>query len=146
MSPDVLALALVAAVAAGFAGLFGWMGFSLLRFRAYYRHKGEPAPEMPLGALVRYVLREGFAMLTLGWWQLRAARRDGLLPAEGPETGPPVLCVHGITQAGSNLWGIRRALARRGRDSLAVSLGRFRLHLTEHVTPLLAALRVLIAR
>lgn len=146
MSPDALALALVGGVLAGFVGLFGWMGFSLLRFRAYYRHKGEVAPEMPLGALVRYVLREGFAMLTLGWWQLRAAGRDGLLPAEGPETGPPVLCVHGITQAGSNLWGIRRALARRGRASLAVSLGRFRLRIEDHVPPLVTALRALIAR
>lgn len=127
------------------AGLAGWIGFSFVRFRAYYQHKGIDAPPLPPAALARYVVRESFAMLTFAWWRLRAARRDGLLHPSGAIAGPPVLCVHGITQDGTNFWGLRRALARRGRASMAVSLGRFAARLDGHLPPLVHALRALSA-
>ncbi len=127
-------------------GFAAWMGFSLLRFRGYYLHKGEEPPPMSFVELARYLFAEVGAMLTLGWWHLRAARRNGLLAPDGPETGPPVLCVHGITQDGTNLWGIRRALARRGRASMAVSLGRYGRSLQVHVPPLVKGLRELVRR
>lgn len=132
------------AVGAGVAAFAGWVAFGVVRFRSYYRHKGEEPPMLPAPAFVRYVGHEVVAMATLGWWSFTAGK-DGLLTPDGPITGPPVLCVHGIYQDGTNLWGLRKALARRGRPSRAVSIGRYRSSLAEHVAPLEAALRELVA-
>ena len=143
MSYVSLAAVVIGALAAATGAFAGWIGLSILRFRSYYRHKGEVPPPMPPWALARYAVGELLALATLGWWQLRAGRRNGLLRPLGEVTGPPVVCVHGITQDGSNLWGIRRALARRGRPSRAVSLGRYGRSLEAHVPPFVAALREL---
>lgn len=126
------------------AALVVWAAWGIGRFRSYYRHKGLEAPPLERATLVRYVAHELVALATVTWWQLRAAHRDGLLRPDGPVTGPPVLCVHGIIQDGTNLWGIRRALARRGRPSVAVSIGRYALSLDAHVPPLVTALRALV--
>lgn len=98
-----------------------WFSVGYARFARYHRHKGLERRKV---AFLPYALREGIAILTLGLWHLRAAFSDGLrTPAR--VTGPPVLCLHVITQTGSNLWGIRKALEARGRPTRAMSLGRF---------------------
>lgn len=127
--------ALVVVSALGFAG---WVLFSWRRFVSYHTHKGLPLPD---GDLLAYFRTEVLSMLTLGLWSLLAWNRDGWMPAEGEEKGPPVLCLHGITQAGSNYWGLRRILAKRGRASRAVSYGRVRRTLAAHVPPVVAVLR-----
>lgn len=123
-------------VAAGaFVGV-AWFGLGYARFLRYHRYKGLEAHEV---AFLPYAFHEAVAIATLGLWHLRAAWSDGLrTPAE--VTGPPVLCLHGITQTGSNLWGIRRALERRGRPTRALSLGRIpraRRRLAERVAPVI---------
>jgi pimeloyl-ACP methyl ester carboxylesterase len=137
MLPALLVLLpLVAAIGA----LMAWIGFGYRRFRAYHRFKELETAPLPLGALLRYTAAEGGAMLTLAWWHVRAAFADALrTPRE--VTGPPVLCIHGITQNGSNLWGIRRALERRGRPTRAVSMGRFGLPMRAYVRRVAAVLR-----
>lgn len=126
----VVALAVVAMV---------WFGVGYLRFLRYHRHKGL---ELQRVGFLPYAIREGVAIATLGLWHLRAAFADGLRrPAV--VTGPPVLCLHGITQTGSNLWGIRRALEQRGRPTEAISLGRLprgRRRLGNRIAPVLEAL------
>lgn len=112
----VVAVVLVALVALG--GVLAWLLFSLVRWRGYVRHKGLDVPSPGL----RELLQEVRAVLSLAWWHVRALGRDGLRVPE-VEQGPPVLCVHGFTQNGTNFWGLRRALFRRGRASRAVSLG-----------------------
>jgi hypothetical protein len=138
-------LLVLLAVATVFGGLGAWIAFSYGRFLAYHRHKRLAPPPLPPGALVRYLYGEATAMLTLAWWHIRAAFADGLRTPAGPPTGPPVLCVHGITQNGSNLWGIRRALERRGRPTRAVSMGTFGRPLVAYMPPLERALRDLVA-
>ncbi|MDP2308636.1 MAG: alpha/beta fold hydrolase [Pseudomonadota bacterium] len=139
-------LAIVALVAAAPVLIIGsWLVLMYLRRGAYYRYKQIEAPPLPMRSFVRYGLLEGVAMLTLIWWRARAALADGRRDPRGPVTGPPVLCVHGITQNGSNLWGIRRALARRGRSTRAVSLGLFGRPLVAYVPPLERAFRELVA-
>lgn len=116
-----------------------WFGGGYLRFVRYHHHKGIVLPPI---AWVRYAIREAWAVLTIGVWHLRAAFADGLR-APAVVSGPPVLCLHGITQTGSNLWGIRRALERRGRATLALSLGRLppsRHRLADRVAPALRRL------
>ncbi len=139
-------LVLLAILAASPALIIGaWLSFMYFRRAAYYRYKQIEAPPLPVRSFVRYGLLEGVAMLTLFWWRVRAALSDGRRDPRGPVTGPPVLCVHGITQNGSNLWGIRRALARRGRSTRAVSLGLFGRPLAAYVPPLERAFRELAA-
>ncbi len=144
---DVEALLLAAAALLVLGPVFGigtWLALMYVRRRAYDRYKQRDAA-IPVGAFLRYALHEGVAMLTVFWWRVRAALADALREPEGPVTGPPVLCVHGITQNGSNLWGVRRALERRGRPTRAVSLGLFGRPLTAYVPPLERALRELVA-
>lgn len=98
-----------------------WFGVGYARFLGYHRHKGL---ERPPGPFLPYVFREAVALVTLPLWHLRAAYADRLrTPAR--VTGPPVLCLHGISQTGSNLWGMRRALEACGRPTRALSFGRF---------------------
>ena len=126
-------LALVASV---------WFGVGYARFVRYHHHKGLERHQV---AFLPYALREGVAILTVGLWHLRAAFADGLRTPK-IVSGPPVLCLHGITQTGSNLWGIRRALEARGRPTLALSLGRLprnRRHLGDRVAPELLRLAAL---
>lgn len=137
--------AILLLVASPAVGIGAWLIFLYVRRQAYFRFKQLEAPPLPARAFVRYALLEGTAMLTLAWWRVRAALADGRREPQGPVTGPPVLCVHGITQNGSNLWGIRRALAGRGRATRAVSLGLFGRPLSAYVPPLERAFRELAA-
>lgn len=139
--PFLATLALLAASPALI--IAAWLSFMFIRRGAYYRYKQIEPPALPARAFLRYGLLEGSAMLTLIWWRVRAALADGRRDPSGPVTGPPVLCVHGITQNGSNLWGIRRALSRRGRSTRAVSLGLFGRPLAAYVPPLERAFREL---
>lgn len=114
----------------------GWFGLGYARFARYHRYKGL---EVQRVGFLPYAAREAVAIATIGLWHLRAAWSDGLrTPAT--VTGSPVLCIHGITQTGSNLWGIRRALERRGRPTRAISLGRIpraRHRLADRVAPVI---------
>lgn len=110
-------LAVFAAVAASAGGVASWFGWSWLRWRAYLRFKG-----LTRSFGLASLLHEVRAYLRLGWWHARALGRDGLVVPER-STGVPVLCVHGFTQNGTNFWGLRQALHRRGRATRAVSLG-----------------------
>lgn len=87
------------------------------RFVGYHTHKGLPVPAT-FGA---WAASEARAWSILGWWHLRAFRRDDLRVPERPR-GRPVLCVHGYTQNATNFWGLRRAVERMGRPTVAVSL------------------------
>jgi pimeloyl-ACP methyl ester carboxylesterase len=73
--------------------------------------------------VLRLHLREAWAWGVLAAWAVRAALRDRLHVPAGAD-GPPVLCVHGFTQNGTNFWGIRRELHARRRATRAVFLGR----------------------
>lgn len=75
----------------------------------------------PLG-VVRLLARETKAVYLLGFYHLRGLGRTGLRRIDN--NARPVLCVHGITQNGTNMWGVRRVLALVGRPSMAVHLGR----------------------
>ncbi|MDP2317631.1 MAG: hypothetical protein Q8P41_32395 [Pseudomonadota bacterium] len=143
--PGLLILAAALLALAPVWGIGAWLLFMSLRRRAYFRYKGMEPPPLSNLAFAQYALREGISMLTLLWWRARAALSDGPRAPTGPVTGPPVLCVHGITQNGTNLWGIRRALGRRGRATRAVSLGLFGRPLTAYVPPLERAFRELVA-
>ena len=93
------------------------------------------------------VIRELAAQPGCIFADTHAAFADGLRTPK-VVAGPPVLCLHGITQTGSNLWGIRRALEARGRPTLALSLGRLprnRRHLGGRVAPAVEQLAALSA-
>ena len=135
-----------AAVLVAICGLCGFFLFSFGRWATYHRFKGLERPPSEPAALARYLRLEIGSFFRLGWWVVIASHRDGWLAADGPERGPPVLCIHGITQAGSNFWGLRRELARRGRRSRAVSYGRVRTNLVAHVPPVERVLREMTAQ
>lgn len=104
-------------------GISLWLLLSHLRFIQYHRHKSIELPKLGVGAFIALHARELWAWIVLGWWTLAGFARDGWrTPPES--TGPPVLCVHGFTQNGSNFWGLRRRLFKAGRASRALYLGR----------------------
>ena len=119
-----------------------WLTLSYWRFARYHRYKGMDVPRLPP---LPYAIWESLAVVILGWWHLRARWQDPLRVPAGTRTGPPVVCIHGFSQNGTNLWGIRRALHRRGRATRAVSLGGLTRSLDAYVPPLVAALRETIA-
>ena len=135
---------IAAAVAAPVVGLSIWVGYAYLRLRSYNRHKRVPVDVLP-GGFLRYTLQEAWAIASLGWWHLRAFFSDAVRHPKGVPAGPPVLCVHGITQNGTNLWGIRRALEKRGRATRAVSLGWPGRRIEAYAPALERALRSLLA-
>lgn len=104
-------------------GIGGWLQISHWRFVRYHAYKGTTLDNLGAVDFGRLHLREGWAWVVLGWWTVTAFWRDGLIEAD-PSTGPTVVCVHGFTQSGSNFWGIRKTLRRRGRSSRAMYLGR----------------------
>lgn len=114
------------AVVAGAAltATVGYAAFMLVRFVRYHRHTGRPLPQPDAAALVRVASTEVGALVVAGWWHLR----DPLVTHErlppGPISGPPVLCVHGFLQNGTNFFALRRELADAGRITAAVALGR----------------------
>jgi pimeloyl-ACP methyl ester carboxylesterase len=84
--------------------------------------------------------RELLGFAVAGWWHLRAFFADGLRRPRA-STGRVVVCVHGFTQNGTNMWGIRQALERVGRPTRAISLGRFGRDLHDYLPALVAGLR-----
>jgi pimeloyl-ACP methyl ester carboxylesterase len=139
----VLYVALAAVTVALGAGTYAL--FMLGRWATYHRFKQLERPPFSWGPFTRWLRAELWSFVMLGWWSLTAGRRDGLLEPDGAPTGPPVLCIHGITQAGSNFWGLRQELRRRGRPTRAVSYGRVRRSLLAHVPPVAAVLREMTA-
>ena len=122
-----------------------WIATSHWLFARYHRHQHDgPAPR-PLGLAghLRYYRRLLFATLTVTWWTVRASGRDGLRRPAGEVSGSPVLCVHGFFRNGSCMWGIRRALERRGRPTRSVSMGRPIRAIERYAPPLVTALREL---
>lgn len=110
-------LAAIGAIAGvGFTGIGLWLHHR--RFMGYHRFKGLPPPE---ASLWRWVLSDVRAFAILGWWHVRGFLQDGLRTPD-PTHGRPVLCVHGYTQNATNFHGLRRALERAGRPTVAVSL------------------------
>ena len=116
-------------------GIALWQQLSHLRFIQYHRYKNIALPRLTPGGFLRLHLGEVWAWLVLGWWTLWAGLRNGLITPD-PVTGPPVICVHGFSQNGSNFWGIRRALYRRGRPSRALYLGNVGRSLQRYAPPL----------
>lgn len=97
-----------------------WVWF---RWHGYHRRKaeGKPLPatwsEFPLR-----MVEEGRDLGRMVHYGVRGSFRGALKP--NPEaSGPPVLCIHGYTMNGSNFFGIRAELERRGRPSRAIWLG-----------------------
>ena len=138
-------LALVAALAVFALAFFLaiWFPLTHLVFVRYHRRRGlEPAP-MGVGEALSYYWRTTVAYAVMAWWMVRAAGRGGLRRPAGEASGPPVLCVHGFLRNGTCTWGLRRALERGGRPTLAVSMGRPFRRLRHYVTPVAAALREL---
>lgn len=131
MTPVLLALSLPPVALAAFFAV------TQARWRAYVRHKRLALAPWRL----RDVVDELVAFARVGAWRLLAGADALRRPAR--MTGRPVVCVHGVTQDGTNLWGIRRALEARGRPTLAVSLGRLGRPVEAYVPRLLDALRTL---
>ncbi len=113
-------LALGAAV--GLGAVVAYQSVMWRRYVGYFRHKGEALPEPP-HPRPWVMAREVAALLTVGWWHVIGLRGDARRAPEGAERGPPVLCVHGFMQDGTNWVGLRRHLASRGRTTEAVSMG-----------------------
>ncbi len=67
-------------------------------------------------------MEEGRDLGRMMVYGVRGSFRGALKPHPAP-TGPPVLCIHGYTMNGSNFFGIRAELERRGRASRAIWLG-----------------------
>jgi pimeloyl-ACP methyl ester carboxylesterase len=135
----------VAGLLAAAVGYGIWVGLSHLRFAAYHRGRGTAPAPLGLAGETRYYGRLAWATVVVTWWALRAFGRDGLRRPASEASGPPVLCVHGFFRNGSCMWGIRRALERRGRPTRAVSMGRPFRAIERYVPPLAAALRELTA-
>ena len=135
-------LAVVAALAvAGVGGLAGAMAWQYHRLVQYRRFKGLPVEDHPLD-YVEHVRAEATAISKVAWWHVRGAFQDRLSIGEGR----PVLCIHGFTQNGTNLWGIREALEARGRPTRAVSLGVAGWPIEHYVPKVEAAMRELSER
>ncbi|TNE88945.1 MAG: hypothetical protein EP330_13115 [Deltaproteobacteria bacterium] len=120
----ILAFHLVA-----FVGIELWLLFSWARWRWLL---GNDARVGIVGVL-RMLARETRAVYVIASYYVRAIGRTGLRVPPQPQ-GRPVLAVHGFTQNGTNMWGIRQEFERRGRPTLAVHLGR-PLQALERYTP-----------
>ncbi len=121
-----------------------WIPLTHLRFIRYHRLVGIQPPRLGFWGTLTYYWRALIANLTMAWWIVYAFGRDGLRQPTGDVTGAPVLCVHGYLRNGTCMWGIRRALERRGRPTFSVSLGRPLRPIEDYEQPLVSALRQLI--
>lgn len=105
----------VPALALGSAAVGLWVHHR--RFLGYHAHK-RLSHSVTFG---RWLSAEARDFTVLGWWHVRGFLRDDLRVPSEPR-GRPVLCVHGWTQNATNFWGLRRALERMGRPTVAISL------------------------
>ena len=135
MDASTLIASLLAAAACALCALEIWL---LSIWVPWRKHMG---PEARLGParFAQMMAYESWAMTTLGAYHVIGWNRKGWRgdPQNG---GVPVLCVHGITQNGSNFYALRRELEALGRPSLAVDLGFLRGDLENYTPPLIAAL------
>ncbi|MEM7583301.1 MAG: alpha/beta fold hydrolase [Acidobacteriota bacterium] len=138
-------IALALAVSALPLSQMVWIPLTHYRFRRYYRRLGATAPRLGFTGSLGYYWRALIANLTMAWWMVAAFGRDGLRQPTGDVTGPAVLCIHGYLRNGTCMWGYRRALARRGRSTAAVSMGRPLRTIEDYVPPVANALRNLTA-
>lgn len=122
-----------------------WLPLTHLRFALYHRRHGDGPPALGAAAHAAYYWRAMVANLVMAWWFVRGFGRDGERAPEVPPCGPPVLCVHGFLRNGSCMWGLRRALERRGRPTRAVSMGRPFRRIERYTPALERALRGLVA-
>jgi pimeloyl-ACP methyl ester carboxylesterase len=105
------------------AWLAGWILLAHIRYISYHRRQGLAVPRLGPGGWVIFYARMLAAIATLSWWFIHGMSQEGLRsPADG-KRGKPVLCVHGFHMNGTCMWGLRRALERRGRPTRALSLG-----------------------
>src|SRR5688572_29375845 len=103
----------VLAVASAATGL--WIHHR--RFVGYHLHKQLTHRV----TFARWLGAEAQDFAVLGWWHVLGFLRDDLRVPDRPQ-GRPVLCVHGWTQNATNFWGLRSALERMGRPTVAVSM------------------------
>lgn len=103
--------------------LVGWILLAHVRYISYHRRNGLALPRLGPGGWMIFYVRLLVAIVTLSWWFFRGMAQDGLRsPADG-KPGKPVLCVHGFHMNDTCMWGLRRALERRGRPTRALFLG-----------------------
>ena len=121
-----------------------WLPLTHWRFVRYHRRSGDLPEPLGVGGALRYYRRALASNLVMAFWFLRAFGRNGLRQPPGAVTGGPVLCVHGFLRNGSCMWGVRRALERRGRPTRAVSMGRPLRSIERYAPPLESALRELV--
>ena len=118
-----------------------WTVISQLRWRHFYRRIGEESPSLGSLGWLHFYFRSLVAALEIIGWTFVHLFQDGLRRPSGPQTGPPVLCVHGFHMTGSCMWGIRRHLETRGRPTRAVFLGSPYQSAEVYAEPLARAIR-----
>lgn len=116
----VIPIALLAAF--GVTVVF-WACFSQLRFLSYFRDKEPQPPALGISGWISFYWRTLIGAYKLLWWTFRAAFHSSLIEPEGPVSGRPVLCVHGLFLNDTTLWGIRQRLRALGRPTRAVFMG-----------------------
>ena len=109
-----LSSGLVLSAATAFAALQAWQRQRLVR---YHHHKGSRVPPVTWSDQ----RREWVGLARIVAWQLLAFGADGIRHPDRPR-GSVVLCIHGYSQNATNLWAVRRMLAREGRPTVGVSL------------------------
>ena len=123
-----------------------WVPFTHFRFVLWHRSQGLVAPSLGVAGNLRYHWRAVAANLMMAWWMVRGFGRNGLRQPTGTTVAPPVLCIHGYLRNGTCMWGIRRALERRGRPTRSVSMGLPFRSVEGYAPKLEAALRELTER
>lgn len=116
-------LAVVGTAAVVVSWAVAWIGFTHWRWYRFHRCEGRPVPPLSVAGWAVFYLRTLLSLARVYWWGGRAVFADRLRLPVGEPSGPPVLCVHGFHMTGACMWGIRRALERRGHPTAAVFLG-----------------------
>lgn len=132
---------LLSVVLCGLLALQVWLLSIWVRWRLSMGGQARLGP----ARFTQMLAAESWAMGILGSYHVIGWRRRGWRgnPDEG---GVPVLCIHGITQNGSNFYALRRELEALNRPSIAVDLGFMRGDLENYAPPLIAALERLDSR
>lgn len=122
MEPRIFYLAAAILGALFLYWVLSMLVFVQVRFVGYHRRRQLAYPALGWAGWAAFYLRTVASALRLWWWW-RAFLADGLRIPPGATAEPAVLYVHGFHMNGTSMWGIRRALERRGRATQAVSLG-----------------------
>lgn len=121
-----LALVVVLAPVAWAVSVVLWTAVAHLRFRAFHRREGTSYPGLGLAGWARFYLHTVASSGRLAAWWLRSVLGGSPRAAGAPaaaRAADPVLCIHGFHLGASSVWGLRRALERRGRRTAGVFLG-----------------------